>query len=68
MGAIVVRAQGIPFGKITIKTAVCRDYHPEAMVKAGRALGINIYDSKPEAPEDVKGWLATGGVRMITIN
>lgn len=69
MGAVVLRAQCVPFGKITIKTAICQDYHPEAMIKAGRALGMNIIDdSKPEAPKDEKGRLATGGERIITIH
>jgi len=67
MGAIALRAKGKDFRQIVIKTKIGRDYHPGAMISIARAMGMEIEDSKPGKPEEIKAWLSQPSEMMRTI-
>jgi len=46
MATILYKQNKNTFG-ITLRTTVCRDYHPDAIIKIARAYGMVIDDSKP---------------------
>ena len=70
MMAVILYKQKKSTSGVTIKTTVCRDYHPDAIIKIGRAYGMTIDDSKPEANDEVvfKKWLTDEKERVITIH
>ena len=67
MGAIALRAKGEDFRKIVIKTKIGRDYHPWAMISIARTMGMEIEDSKPSNPEEIKAWLSQPADVLRTI-
>ena len=63
--AISFKAQKIDIPRVEINT-ISRDYHIDAMIKFGRAIGMDIKDSKPESEEEIsRGWV--GDVREILL-
>ena len=65
--AICLKAQGRDIPRIEMNTPISRDYHIDAMIKFGRALGMNIEDSKPVVEEEIERWLGSGCVRKIIV-
>ena len=65
--AICLRAQKIDIPRVEINTPISRDYHIDAMIKFGRAIGMDIKDSKPDSDEEISSWLNSGCTRNIII-
>ena len=65
--AICLKAQKIDIPRLEINTPISRDYHIDAMIKFGRAVGMDIKDSKPESEEEISRWLGWGCTRNIVI-
>ena len=65
--AICLKAQKIDIPRVEINTSISNDYHIDAMIKFGRAIGMDIKDSKPESEEEISRWLGWGCTRNIVI-
>jgi len=78
MGAIAIFQQNTMLAKegynghsppssFTIRCPPSRDYHPDAVIRAGRLFGMRIEDTKPLNREETDKWLKEGKERTITI-
>jgi len=56
-----------PPSRFTIRCPPSRDYHPDAVIRAGRLFGMMIEDTKPLDKEEIDKWLKAGKERTITI-